>query len=117
MIRCLHELQWTAVASDCLKVFKNKYPSHAQSNACRALEKDIETAVAAKEKEREEMSKTDKEDARHTANRWDFNLTLHPRTFSPQEQKWQEKALDYEKRFCGHCNTTTDIKEANFFGE
>lgn len=25
-------------------------------------------------------------------------------------------ARDYEDRFIGHCNTTTDIKEANFFG-
>lgn len=25
-------------------------------------------------------------------------------------------ALDYAERFVGHCNTTTDIKEANFFG-
>lgn len=25
-------------------------------------------------------------------------------------------ARDYEDRFLGHCNTTTDIKEANFFG-
>ena len=23
---------------------------------------------------------------------------------------------DYNRRYCGHCNTTTDIKEANFFG-
>ena len=26
------------------------------------------------------------------------------------------EAVDYEKRYCGHCNATTDIKEANFFG-
>lgn len=25
-------------------------------------------------------------------------------------------SLDYAERFVGHCNTTTDIKEANFFG-
>lgn len=25
-------------------------------------------------------------------------------------------AKDYKDRFVGHCNTTTDIKEANFFG-
>ncbi|XP_034253371.1 WD and tetratricopeptide repeats protein 1-like [Thrips palmi] len=118
MIRCLHELQWTTVASDCLKVFKNKYPSHAQSNACRALEKDIETARVNKEKEAEEMSKTDKEEVQHhAANRWDFNLTLYRPSFSPQEEQWQQRAFDYEKRYCGHCNTTTDIKEANFFGE
>lgn len=28
----------------------------------------------------------------------------------------QEHAHDYTKRFCGHCNLNTDIKEANFFG-
>ncbi len=25
-------------------------------------------------------------------------------------------SYDYYRRYCGHCNTTTDIKEANFFG-
>ena len=35
---------------------------------------------------------------------------------SEQEKKWREEACDYRQRYCGHCNTTTDIKEANFFG-
>lgn len=35
---------------------------------------------------------------------------------SDQEKDFRSEALDYEQRFCGHCNTTTDIKEANFFG-
>ena len=35
---------------------------------------------------------------------------------SEQEKYWRTEANDYETRFCGHCNTTTDIKEANFFG-
>lgn len=35
---------------------------------------------------------------------------------SDQEKAFRAEALDYEQRFCGHCNTTTDIKEANFFG-
>lgn len=35
---------------------------------------------------------------------------------SEQEKAWRADACDYELRFCGHCNTTTDIKEANFFG-
>jgi len=35
---------------------------------------------------------------------------------SELEQIWRSEARDYESRFCGHCNTTTDIKEANFFG-
>lgn len=28
----------------------------------------------------------------------------------------RERSYDYKFRYCGHCNTTTDIKEANFFG-
>ena len=35
---------------------------------------------------------------------------------SEVEKRWRDEALDYTDRFCGHCNTTTDIKEANFFG-
>ena len=35
---------------------------------------------------------------------------------SDLEEIWRAEANDYESRFCGHCNTTTDIKEANFFG-
>lgn len=40
----------------------------------------------------------------------------HSDGLSAQEKDFQALALDYEQRFCGHCNTTTDIKEANFFG-
>lgn len=28
----------------------------------------------------------------------------------------RNKAKDYHQRYYGHCNTSTDIKEANFFG-
>lgn len=35
---------------------------------------------------------------------------------STQEWRWREASYDYDKRFYGHCNTTTDIKEVNFFG-
>ena len=33
-----------------------------------------------------------------------------------EELKSREEAVDYTKTFCGHCNTTTDIKEASFLG-
>lgn len=32
------------------------------------------------------------------------------------EKQLRASALDYGYRFLGHCNTTTDIKEANFLG-
>ena len=37
-------------------------------------------------------------------------------TSNEDEQVRRENAFDYELRFVGGCNTTTDIKEANFFG-
>lgn len=36
---------------------------------------------------------------------------------SQWEQSRQRNSYDYSTRFCGHCNTHTDIKEANFIGE
>lgn len=35
---------------------------------------------------------------------------------SEMEKIWRSESIDYKLFFCGHCNTTTDIKEANFFG-
>lgn len=36
---------------------------------------------------------------------------------SDVEKQLRNEARDYESRFVGHCNTTTDIKEANFLGK
>lgn len=38
-------------------------------------------------------------------------------TQSEWEKERQRNSFDYKARFCGHCNTHTDIKEANFIGE
>lgn len=48
------------------------------------------------------------------------DITQTRQTFLPlseYEQEWRRNTIDYKMRFCGHCNTTTDIKEANFFGK
>ncbi|CAG0915304.1 unnamed protein product [Notodromas monacha] len=39
-----------------------------------------------------------------------------PKDEANLESKLRSLAKDYLYRYCGHCNTTTDIKEANFFG-
>lgn len=36
---------------------------------------------------------------------------------SEDEKRLRADSFDYELRFLGHCNTTTDIKEANFLGK
>lgn len=37
-------------------------------------------------------------------------------TLPEEELNLRNTAIDFESRYLGHCNTTTDIKEANFFG-
>lgn len=113
LARCLYELQWVQEASDCMQAFKSKFPDHVHSHACKALVKDIETASASKpdfDAETEDMYPS-----AELPDQFKSNSTNHC-SVSQQERAWREMAYDYEIRFCGHCNTTTDIKEANFFG-
>lgn len=37
-------------------------------------------------------------------------------TITETERELRNTSVDYDYRFIGHCNTTTDIKEANFLG-
>ncbi|XP_063241067.1 WD and tetratricopeptide repeats protein 1 [Bacillus rossius redtenbacheri] len=128
LARCLLELQWIQEATDCLNAFKVRFPEHTHSHACKALCKDIEAAsnttatnvksspdIADAEvadldgpSSSEEGSSGGGEQPKQSAHSWSLP--------SQQEEAWCAAAWDYEVRFCGHCNTTTDIKEANFFG-
>lgn len=42
---------------------------------------------------------------------------LLSRKVEADEQTKRLDSVDYDVRFIGHCNTTTDIKEVNFLGE
>lgn len=77
--------------------FKEKFPSFAKNSACKSLRKDIKEAIC---KSKESGASKSSE------------LKI-----SEYEKEWRKKAIDFNIRLCGHCNTTTDIKEANFFGE
>ncbi|XP_074645517.1 WD and tetratricopeptide repeats protein 1-like [Tubulanus polymorphus] len=104
LARCLFELQWTQEAADCLRYFKRRFPDYASNSVCETLDKDIRAAIFAKSEEDD------------TNSRGDASAYSQAWKTSEQEKVWRSKAFDYEQRFCGHCNTTTDIKEANFFG-
>ncbi|XP_076810630.1 WD and tetratricopeptide repeats protein 1-like [Clavelina lepadiformis] len=93
LIRCLYELRWLSEAKVCMKNFKNNHPDYASNRACQALEKDIKSALKSHEKRKKSQDSS--------AN---------------SELVLAQNISDYRLRFCGHCNTTTDIKEANFFG-
>ncbi|KAI4891514.1 hypothetical protein NFI96_004368 [Prochilodus magdalenae] len=102
LARCLFELKYVAEALECLDDFKGKFPEQAHSSACNALDKDIKAAL---------FSKTDSADEKKG------NSSIRFHNFIPEDEIiLRERSFDYKHRYCGHCNTTTDIKEANFFG-
>ncbi|XP_072153269.1 WD and tetratricopeptide repeats protein 1 isoform X2 [Bemisia tabaci] len=105
LARCLYRLNWLKEAKRCLEEFKAKFPSHGSTHATQALEKDIKDAL----KEPKGEKDSDDPNKNNKVPNW-YGLC------SQQEWEWRQKAFDYEKRYLGHCNTATDIKEANFFG-
>ncbi|KAK0179561.1 hypothetical protein PV327_005302 [Microctonus hyperodae] len=94
LARCLHDLNRPTEASRVIDDFQDKFSNYSSNSSYRALRKDIMEAMNADE---------DDTDSDHIL-------------ISPHEYKWRHNTTDYKLRFCGHCNTTTDIKEANYFG-
>ncbi|XP_012887713.1 PREDICTED: WD and tetratricopeptide repeats protein 1 [Dipodomys ordii] len=111
LARCLFELKYVAEAMECLDDFKGKFPEQAHSSACDALGRDITAAL---------FSKNDGEDKKGAGGGGGgpvrLRSTSRKDSISEDEMVLRERSYDYQFRYCGHCNTTTDIKEANFFG-
>lgn len=96
-VRSLMKLNRSEDASTSLEAFCMAYPAVRDDKPVQALSQDVHKALF--EQIREGL-------------------------FGPEplqkptdaESAMRKKAWDYEERFVGHCNTTTDIKQANFFG-
>lgn len=97
LARCMFELKWFDKAMTCIREFKSLHPEHAGSTACLSLEKDIRKAL----KQNMDQTRKGKKDKDNLSRSEILNRT---------------SSYDYKFRYCGHCNTTTDIKEANYFG-
>uniref|UniRef100_A0A4W3JQ19 WD and tetratricopeptide repeats 1 n=1 Tax=Callorhinchus milii TaxID=7868 RepID=A0A4W3JQ19_CALMI len=109
LARCLFELKYVTEALECLEDFKGRFPEQAQSSACDALERDIKAML---------FSKSESSDDKKSGGNAPIRIRSSGRkdSISDDEVVLRERGYDYKSRFCGHCNTTTDIKEANFFG-
>ncbi|XP_046977939.1 WD and tetratricopeptide repeats protein 1 [Vanessa cardui] len=94
----LMDLKRAREAHECLLYFKDRFPKHAESHAVFLLQKDINVALETMETQPDEATEEDGQSG------------------SALERQLRSSALDYKCRFLGHCNTTTDIKEANFLG-
>ncbi|OAD59937.1 WD and tetratricopeptide repeats protein 1 [Eufriesea mexicana] len=95
LARCLFDLHQSVEADKIIKDFQQKFPEYASNSACKALKMDIKEAIDSGR---------------------DINMNQLMIQISEYEQEWRRNTIDYKMRFYGHCNTTTDIKEANFFG-
>ncbi|XP_043276205.1 WD and tetratricopeptide repeats protein 1-like isoform X2 [Venturia canescens] len=93
--RCFLELHRPDEAWRVVIDFITKFPDYSSNSALRALKKDIVNAIEANKQ---------------------GSSYAHGQTLSMYETAWRLRTIDYKFRYCGHSNTTTDIKEANFFG-
>ncbi|XP_039288976.1 WD and tetratricopeptide repeats protein 1-like isoform X2 [Nilaparvata lugens] len=120
LARCLYELDWREEAKQCLEAFKERFPGDATCHACKALQQDIDkprSPIPKKYKNSSRQSTSDvPPDLQSEDDDEDDVELIAQNAITNQESAWREKAFDYKKRYYGHCNTTTDIKEANFFG-
>lgn len=98
LARALLELHHLKEANVCLEELKKRFPNYSNNHGVMMLKKDIDCALDTKNKLQSQ------------------GQTNSPPDNSQMEQYWKSVAMDYKERFVGHCNTTTDIKEANFFG-
>jgi len=137
LVRCLLQLDRLQEAETALVQFRRRHPELGQASACSSLEIDLAEA----------KSKPDPTDppsvsgpapvlSRYTAASFlrqvepmeeDSDSSSEEETAGPrppppprlsgQEVRLRRNARDYTTRYLGACNTTTDIKEANFLGQ
>lgn len=100
LARALLKLGQLPEASECLEELIRRFPSYAKNHGVLMLQKDIE-AEQEKQRQRQRDQPQDQDQDQ----------------FSENEMAWRAAALDYEDCYVGHCNTKTDIKEANYFGD
>lgn len=121
LCRALFELGYVNEANECVHELRNRFPSHAKNKSVVMLLKEIE------------MHKKKITDNDDNNGNDDGGMILSPKELVKRKfsikftkiliffnffnlKRWRGQALDYTERFVGHCNVTTDIKEANFIG-
>lgn len=118
MARCLHDLNRPIEASRVIDDFRDKFSNYSSNSSYRALRKDIMETMNA-------GNVSISLGIFFIMINYPYNLFFtggddtnsYHIPISAYEYEWRHNTTDYKLRFCGHCNTTTDIKEANYFGK
>ena len=101
LLRCLIELERTKECRGYMTEFAVRFPDHALQSPFLQLEKDLVEF----EKKQQEGGNDSHESEDENSGRPEV------------EALFRKSAGDYEEMYSGHCNTTTDIKEATFLGD
>lgn len=134
LAQCLLDLEWLTEAGNCLENFKTKHREFIQSKAFVQLQQDLETArekLKIKSVKSGQHSRLSSSPAMNQYSASDFlrgadedvmdveddtEDSTYGSPLSRTEVRERRRARDYSMRYLGTCNTTTDIKEANFLG-
>lgn len=103
LVKCLVALDWLDEAKSCLEIVHSKF-----TNSTELVSLDHQLKTANKKFKDKNQSQS--------SMRLQYFPSGSEVHLSELEKMHQDLSFDYDQRFCGHCNTTTDIKEANFFG-
>ncbi|XP_970829.1 WD and tetratricopeptide repeats protein 1 isoform X1 [Tribolium castaneum] len=94
LIKCLIAMKWEDEANAWLKHFTKLYPECETSSQVKFLVEELQALKNSVKFEETGVKKVEDD-----------------------EKKLRLDSFDFEKIYIGHCNTTTDIKEANFLGD
>ncbi|KAH8252294.1 hypothetical protein KR038_003591 [Drosophila bunnanda] len=105
LARALLELHRPQDADKCLQAFIQRFPTFANNHGVLMLNKDIK-------ENRRQSQNTEPPEPEPVAMEDGFRYMR----LSDAEYELRSTARDYMQRYVGHCNITTDIKEANYLG-
>lgn len=109
LARCVLDLGHPHLADKALALLKERFPQQSNGSAFSSLYIEIQKKLTHQRLEKESAQ-------RELDEQPELEDSDNFPTITVNEKLWRAQYWDYTNRFCGHCNTTTDIKEANFFG-
>lgn len=116
LARALYEINQLTLSNDCLQELKRRFPSYVTDQSVKMLEQDINQALMTRATT---QTSVDTSSDKMSENEMVGMIRYFSKFLLPKFQIlqfWRNEARDYKRRFIGHCNTKTDIKEANYFG-
>ena len=108
------DLGQAVLADQAFKLLRERFPQQVNSSTFNTLHVEVQKKLELEEQ------RSEKESARRGELEDESDLLEDGNSspnFTENEKLWRAQYWDYTSRYCGHCNTTTDIKEANFFGK